>query len=91
MATAVVYVRMIDGKEVFFGHCGKLYQNSFVMYEKKTDAEFLGVSGLGVAGRYRGILLQQYPSLLTTWGEWKRHYTKSKVMQRRSTGGMMGT
>ena len=91
MATAVVYVRKINGKEVFFGHAGKLYHASFIMYEKKTNSEFLGVSGLGAVGTYRGLLLQQYPSVLTTWGEWKKHYPKSKVMQRQSRGGMMGT
>lgn len=91
MATAVVYVRKINGKEVFFGHTGKLYQSSFLMYEKKSNSEFLGVSGLGAIGKYRGLLLQQYPSVLTTWGEWKKHYSKNKVMERQSRGGMMGT
>jgi hypothetical protein len=91
MATAVVYVRKIDGKEVFFGHAGKLYHASFIMYEKKTNSEFLGVSGIGAVGKYRGVLLQQYPSVLTTWGEWTKHYPKNKVMQRQSRGGMMGT
>jgi hypothetical protein len=91
MQTAVGYVRKIDGKEVFFGHSGKLYHQSFSMYEKKTDSEFTGVHGVGITGKYRGVVLQQYPSVLTTWGEWKKLFPKTKVMQGRSRGGMMGT
>ncbi|TET32207.1 MAG: DUF3179 domain-containing protein [Planctomycetota bacterium] len=61
------------------------------MYEKKSNSEISSVDGVGMTGKYRGVILQQYPSVVTTWGEWKKHYPKTKVMQGRSTGGMMGT
>lgn len=82
---------MIDGKEVFFGHNGSLYYQCYMMYEKTTESLFGAVTGLGMVGKYRGVKLQQYPSVLTTWCEWKKHYPKTKVMKGRSTGGMMGT
>jgi hypothetical protein len=73
------------------GHAGRLWNNSYFFYDKQTNSEFSVVDGVCMSGKYRGIVMQQYPSVVATWGECKKHYPKAKVMEGRPRSGMMGT
>lgn len=86
-----MYDRRVEGKLLQFGHEGKLYRNSFVMYDTGTRSLWVHVTGEAVTGPMRGKLLRQVPSDVTTWGAWKRAHPGTRVALGDGRRGFMGT
>ena len=86
-----MYSRKLDKKTLTFGHEGVLYKNSFIMYDKETNSKWVHVTGTAVKGPLKGKKLEEIPSVVTTWKEWKETHPKTKVLSGRRRGGFMGT
>jgi hypothetical protein len=86
-----VYGREVDGEVLSFGHSGILYENSFVMYDRKTQSLWVHVTGRAEAGPMKGKRLPFLPSTVTTWAQWKAHHPHTLVLPGRRRDGFMGT
>ncbi len=74
-----------------FGHAGILYENSFVMYDRKTGSLWVHVTGRAEMGPMKGKQLTFIPSTVTTWATWKATYPHTLVLPGHRIGGFMGT
>jgi hypothetical protein len=86
-----VYRRELDGEVLSFGHAGILYENSFVMYDRRTGSLWVHASGRAEHGPMKGKRLTFYPSTVTTWKQWKAAYPHTRVLPGYRRGGFMGT
>ncbi len=78
--SAIVFDRLVDGKELTFGVSGQLYYNNLVMYDYRTNTLWSQMLGEGIKGAYNGERLAILPSLMTGWGEWKAIHPDSWVL-----------
>jgi len=74
-----------------FGHAGILYENSFVMYDRKTESLWVHVTGRAEWGPLKGKQLAFVPSTVTTWKQWKAAHPHTRVLPGYRRGGFMGT
>ena len=86
-----MYGRKLSDRTIAFGHEGVLYRNSFVMYDRKTKSLWVHTTGECVKGELKGRQLTFLPSVITTWGHWKKQHPKSLVLDRAKRRGFMGT
>ena len=69
-----MYSREIDGQEYDFGVSGKLIMNVLVMYDRQTESLWSQLLGEAVEGELKGTKLEYFPSVMTTWDEWKTRF-----------------
>ena len=86
-----MYSSKVDGKILAFGHEGVLYRRSFIMYDRGTDSKWVHTTGECVKGELKGKQLKFIPSVVTRWGDWKKQYPKSKILEGKKAKGMMGS
>jgi hypothetical protein len=86
-----VYGRRFKGETLSFGHAGILFENSFVMYDRKTESLWVHVTGRAVWGLMKGAQLEFVPSTVTTWQQWKSAHPHMQVLPGYRRGGFMGT
>ena len=84
--SAIVFDRLVDGKELTFGVSGLLYYNNLVMYDHRTETLWSQVLGQAIKGALRGNRLEVVPSLITSWGEWKTEHADTKVLSAEEMG-----
>jgi hypothetical protein len=84
--SAVVFERTVDGRELTFGVSGMLYRDNLVMYDHQTNTLWSQLLGQSLRGAMRRQRLTVVPSLLTTWGEWKRLYPETQVLSAERLG-----
>ena len=85
-----MYSRRVGDEVLSFGHEGILYKRSFVMYDRSTKSLWVHVTGECVKGKRKGQKLKFIPSMIVAWGEWKKRYPKTTVLEGRMARGMMG-
>jgi len=76
-----VYVRRVDGEETTFGVSGRLWRDALVLYDRKTKSLWTQIDGRALTGEARGQRLQEVPSVVSTWGDWKRTYPDTLVLR----------
>ena len=86
-----MYGRRIGGRVLTLGHEGVLYRKSFVMYDRDTDSIWVHTTGTCVKGAMRGSQLEFLPSVVTSWGHWKRRHPATKVLDGDKDPGRAGT
>ena len=86
-----MYSRNLDGRTLKFGHAGILYRSSFVMYDKQTRSLWVHTTGQAIKGKLKGSQLDFIPSIVTTWGRWKKDHPDTTVLPGRRARGFMGT
>lgn len=86
-----MYGRNIGDRIVEFGHEGVLYRNSFIMYDRDTESLWVHTTGECIKGDLKGRQLEFLPSVVTTWGAWKKQHPKSLVLEGEKARGFMGT
>lgn len=64
-----------------------LWRDALILYDRATDSLWSQVNGTAVAGAERGKRLQELPSELTTWGQWKRRHPDTLVLVKPSLTG----
>src|SRR5437899_6362528 len=64
-----------------------LWRDALIMYDRATDSLWSQVNGTAVAGREKGKRLQELPSELTTWGQWKRRHPDTFVLVKPALTG----
>lgn len=86
-----MYDRRVGDTELSFGHAGRLYEQSFVFYDRQTDSQWVHVTGEAKTGPYKGTKLRFIPSTVTSWKQWKTEYPHTSVLPGIGRGGFMGT
>lgn len=80
--SAVVYRRAVAGTIVEFGVSGKLYRSDLVMYDRQTDSLWPQMLGRAVRGPLEGTELEEVPSAIVSFGEFRRGYPGGRVLAR---------
>jgi hypothetical protein len=84
--SAMVFSRIVDDKELTFGVSGFLYNNNLVMYDHRTNTLWSQLVAEAVKGAYHGERLELFPSVMTSWGEWRERYPKTRVLSAERLG-----
>ncbi len=84
--SAATYVRTINGVETTFGTSGRLFASALVMYDRATETLWTHYNGLAVIGVLTGIQLDEYPSPLMAWDQFRSIYPTGKVLDWTRTG-----
>lgn len=64
-----------------------LWRDALIMYDRATRSLWSQVNGKAVAGPMKGRRLEELPSELTTWGEWKRRHPNTLVLLKPPLSG----
>jgi hypothetical protein len=75
-----VYERTVEGEGATFGVSGKLWKDALVMYDRETRSLWSHVLGECVDGERMGEVLEVFPSVQTTWEEWRRAHPETKAL-----------
>lgn len=70
---------------------GILYRNSFIMYDRGTESHWVHTTGECIQGKFKGKQLTFFPSVITTWGQWKKQQAETTVLTGEGVSGFMGT
>ncbi len=72
--SALGFSRSVGGRPLHFEVSGLLWEGNLVMVDVETGSLWSQLLGEAMRGELTGQRLEVLPSLLTTWGEWKRLY-----------------
>jgi hypothetical protein len=81
-ASGVVYSRELDGETLLFGNTSALFESDMVMYDHQTGSYWFQVLGEAIVGSLTGKRLEMLPSVMVTWGQWKRQHPDTRVLSR---------
>ncbi len=80
---AIAYLGKInDSLSVTFGSSGLLYRSNKLMYDRQTNSLWSSLTGEAVSGAAAeaNMKLQPFYTVRTTWGEWRKRYPATKVL-----------
>ncbi len=86
--SGLVFDRTIDGQVYEFGVSGKLYQSDLLMFDRKIDGKpgtesyWAQISGEAVVGPKTGTRLEQLPTVVADWSNWKGEHPDGEVLSR---------
>jgi len=80
-ASAVVYERTVDGRELTFGVSGKLADDDLVMYDRETGSEWKQSLGACIDGPLEGAQLTVRPAGIVPYGTVATEYPDGVVLQ----------
>ena len=80
--TVIAYNMIFENTFHDLGTSGFLYRSNKLMYDKATQSLWNTIEGAPVLGPLsnKGISLNTYPIVTTTWGTWKKQYPDTKVL-----------
>jgi hypothetical protein len=70
----------VAGATLTFGTTGKLVNSNLLMYDRPTDSEWPQVLGTAITGRRRSQVLEEWPTVWTTFGRWRRRHPDTLVL-----------
>jgi hypothetical protein len=88
--SAVVFERIVEGRELTFGVSGMLYRDNLVMYDHQTNTLWSQLLGQSLRGAIRQQRLTVIPSILTPWAEWKDLHPETLVLSAELLGQYEG-
>ncbi len=82
--SALAFERKVNGVITEFGVSGKLHNSDLVMYDRYEGNLWQQITGEAIVGEAarRDEKLKQIPIITTTWGDWKKEYSKTEVLSR---------
>ena len=80
--TAVVFDRVVDGRELTFGTTGNLRRSDLVMWDRQTESWWQQFSGEALVGELTGTTLDIVPSQLISWGDFIERFPQGEVLTR---------
>lgn len=78
--SGVVAKREVTGLPTTFGVSGYLYRQNLVLFDYRTGSLWSQLLALAIRGPRTGDTLEQLPSTLTTWGEWRADHPNTVVL-----------
>lgn len=78
----MVYARELeDGRVLDLGVSGALYRDALVLYDRETGSYWSQVTGRAIRGPLTGKRLQEVPSIVTSWAEWKKAHPDTLLLR----------
>ncbi len=77
----MVYAREFEGKTLDLGVSGALYRDSLVLYDRETGSYWSQIDGRALSGPLIGKKLSEVPSVVTTWGQWRREHPQTLLLR----------
>ena len=77
-----MYVRRVKGEETTFGVSGALWRDALVIYDRTSESYWSQVNATSISGEMKGETLEEIPSVVTTWGEWKAAHPDTLVLEK---------
>lgn len=65
-----------------FGVSGKLINSNLLMYDRKSDSYWPQILGTAITDPAKGIRLEEFSVVWTTWEKWKRMHPDTLVLSR---------
>jgi hypothetical protein len=80
--SGVVFSRRLQDRLLTFGNTSALYESDMVMLDYETGSYWWHVAGKAIVGTLTGTHLSLLPAMTTTWGQWRRMHTNTKVLSQ---------
>jgi hypothetical protein len=80
--TAIVFDRRVDGRTLDFGTTGNLRNSDLVMYDRQTETWWQQFGGEAVVGDLTGTKLEQLPSRIVSWADFRSRHPGAKVLSQ---------
>ena len=77
-----MYARKVGERTLTLGVSGQLWRDVLVLYDRETDSRWTQLSGKAIDGPLTGAALQEIPSEVTTWAEWKARHKHTAVLKK---------
>ncbi len=77
-----MYARKVGEKTLTLGVSGNLWKDVLVLYDRETDSLWTQMSGDAIDGPLKGESLQEIPSEMSTWAEWKARHPNTVVLKK---------
>jgi hypothetical protein len=77
-----VYARKVGEQTLTLGVSGNLWKDVLVLYDRETDSLWTQLSGDAIDGPLVGKSLQEIPSEMSTWAEWKARHPNTVVLKK---------
>lgn len=78
--SAIGYTVQFMGNTTTFGTSGRLLNSNLVLYDRETQSHWPQIFGTAVEGKWKGVELETFPLLTTTWGRVKEVYPNATVL-----------
>lgn len=78
--SAIVFERIVAGKETTFGTTGMLRNSDLVMYDRSTESWWQQFTGEAIVGERMGDLLKMLPVRVVSFEEFQREAPDGKVV-----------
>ena len=72
----------IKKKTTTLGVSGRLWRDALVMYDRESRSLWSQITGEAVAGPAKGAKLEEVPSRMTTWAEWRGRHPDTLVLEK---------
>ncbi len=80
--SGITFDRRVDGRVLTFGVSGKLRNSDMVMYDRETQSWWQQAIGEGIVGEMTGAELDQLPTWMESWSEFKARNPDGMVMDQ---------
>jgi len=77
-----VYARKVGEQTLTLGVSGNLWKDVLVLYDRETDSLWTQLSGKAIDGPMAGKGLEEIPSEMSTWAEWKARHPHTVVLKK---------
>lgn len=88
--SGITFDRRVEGELRHFGVSGKLRNSDMVMYDRETESWWQQATGEGIVGHHTGDMLQQLPTWMESWAEFKARNPGGLVMDEPDHGRRYG-
>ena len=80
--STLVFDREIDGEQLTFGISGLLYQSDVLFYDHQNNSLWSQLEMKAISGPKVNSEMEVLPSVLATWGEWKKKHPNTLVLSK---------
>ena len=82
--SGLTFDRRVGGRVLSFGVSGKLRNSDMVMYDRETQSWWQQALGEGIVGEMTGAELEQWPTWMESWAEFRARNPGGLVMDQPS-------
>lgn len=77
-----MYARQVGEKTLSLGVSGNLWKDVLVLYDRETDSLWTQLNGTAIQGPMAGKGLEEVPSEMTTWADWRARHPHTAVLKK---------
>ena len=77
-----MYARKVGERTLTIGVSGQLWKDVLVLYDRETQTRWTQLSGKAIDGPLTGQKLEEIPSEVSTWAEWKARHPRTALLKK---------